>query len=180
MAGDGIEVIVQFLDVLAVVSLSIGKPKQTLLENRITAVPERKRQAEKLLVVGKPGQAVLPPAIGVAARLVVGQIIPRGAARAVVLAHCPPLPLAQIGAPLAPILLAIAALLDALALDVGDLRHGANALGGEGYCFIAICVSSCQASSVLATDQACAGAPRGWCGASEAILPRFQTGYAAA
>src|SRR6516164_5785776 len=90
-----------------------------------------------------------------------GQIIPRGAALAVVLAHRLPLPLAEIGAPLAPILQPVAAFLDALALGVGELWHG-----GECYCFVTICVSSCQASSVQATDQACAGAPRGWCGAS--------------
>ena len=55
-----------------------------------------------LVVVGDAGQAVLAPAVGDRAGLVVTEIVPGVAAVAVVLANGPPLPLAQVRAPLSP------------------------------------------------------------------------------
>src|SRR5206468_4958217 len=52
--------------------------------------------------VGDPPEAVLAPAIGAGAGLVVGEVVPRIAVLAVVLAHRAPLPLAQVGPPLLP------------------------------------------------------------------------------
>ena len=66
-----VEVEVVLLDVLAVVALAVGQAEQPLLEDRVLAVPEREREAEPLLVVGDAGEAVLAPAIGARARLVV-------------------------------------------------------------------------------------------------------------
>ena len=65
-------------------------------------VPEGEGEAEALLVVGDPAEAVLAPAIGAGAGLVVAEVVPGVAVLAVVLAHRAPLPLAQVGPPLLP------------------------------------------------------------------------------
>ena len=97
-----VEVEVVLLDVLAVVALAVGQAEQPLLEDRVLAVPEGQREAEPLLVVGDAGQAVLAPAIGARAGLVVGEVVPGVAALAVVLAHGAPLAFAEVGPPLFP------------------------------------------------------------------------------
>ena len=127
VARDGVEVVVNLLDVLAVVALFVGQAEQPLLENGVAAVPQGERQAQKLPVIGKAGEAVLAPAIGTTARLIVGEIIPCRTVWAVVLAHRPPLPLAEIGTPPTPILCASAAFLDASLFGLVDLRHWLSA-----------------------------------------------------
>src|SRR5262252_7044271 len=103
VTGHGIEIIIQLLDVLAVAALSVGQAKQPLLEDRIMPVPQRDREAQQLSVIGKAGNAILAPTIGAAARLVMRKIIPGGSPGAIVLAHRPPLALAEIRAPAAPV-----------------------------------------------------------------------------
>src|ERR1700730_230328 len=105
------------------VAFAIRQAEQPFLEDRVAAVPQREGQAHELPVVGKTGDAVLAPAIGSAARLVVGEIIPRRAAGAVVLAHGAPLSLTEIRAPPTPILYAVAALLEALLFSDNGLLH---------------------------------------------------------
>src|SRR5207302_7164799 len=73
-----------------------------LLEDGITPIPERQREAQELLVVADPGQPVLSPAVGARAGMVVWEIVPRRAVVTVILAHRPPLPLAEVGPPLLP------------------------------------------------------------------------------
>src|SRR3989442_5921292 len=102
MRRRAVEVEVVLLDVLPVIALDVGEAEQSLRDDRILAVPQGQREAEKLLVVGDPGQAVFPPTIGAGARLVVAEVLPRVAAFAVILANGAPLPLAQIRAPLLP------------------------------------------------------------------------------
>ena len=97
-----VEVEVVLLDVLAVVALAVGQAEQPLLEDRVLAVPQRQREAEPLLVVGDAGQAVLAPAVGARAGLIVAEVVPGVAALAVVLADGPPLPFAQVRPPLLP------------------------------------------------------------------------------
>ncbi len=65
-------------------------------------IPQRQREAEVLSVVGETSDSILAPAIGAAARLLVAEVLPRGAIRAVILAHRSPLPLAEVGTPLPP------------------------------------------------------------------------------
>ena len=90
MRRRGIEVVVQLLDVLAMISLGIGQAKQPLLENRIAAVPQGQRQTEMLLIVADARQAVLAPAIGAAAGLFVGEVFPGiGRRRCNPRAQCP-------------------------------------------------------------------------------------------
>ncbi len=102
VAGDVVEVEVVLLDVLAVIAFVAGQAEHPLLEDRVGAVPQREREAQLLLVVADAGDAVLAPAVGARARVIVRQVLPRGPVGAVVLAHRAPLPLGQIRAPQAP------------------------------------------------------------------------------
>src|SRR4029077_16984758 len=98
----GVEVPVALLDVLAVVALAAGEPKETLLEDRIASVPQCQRQAEPLRGVGDAGDPVLAPAVGARAGVVVGEGVPGAAVGAVVLADGAPGALAEVGAPAQP------------------------------------------------------------------------------
>ena len=73
------------------IALAVGQSEQPFLEDRILAVPQGKRKAEPLLIVGNAGEAILAPAIGAGAGLIVAEVIPRIAAFAVVLADGAPL-----------------------------------------------------------------------------------------
>src|SRR5205823_11560198 len=89
-------------DIFPVVAFAVGQPEQALLEDRVTPVPQRDREAEALLVVGDAGQAVFAPAVRPRAGLIVGEVVPGVAALAVVFAHSAPLALAQVRPPLLP------------------------------------------------------------------------------
>ena len=102
MGRRAVEVEVVLLDVLAVVALAVGQAEEPLLEDRVLAVPQGQGEAEPLLVVGDAGDAVLAPAIGARAGLVVGEVVPGVAVLAVVLAHGAPLALAEVRPPLLP------------------------------------------------------------------------------
>ena len=82
------------------------------------------REAEPHLVVAEAGDAVLAPAIGAGAGLVVGKAVPGVAVRAVVLANGAPLALAEVGPPLPPRDAVLAGLTQALLLmSDGTLIH---------------------------------------------------------
>ena len=98
----GVEVEVVLLDVLAVVALGAGQAEQPLLEDRVAPVPERQREAEPPLVVGDAEQAVLAPAVGARAGVVVREVVPGRAVWRVVLAHGAPLALGQVRPPAPP------------------------------------------------------------------------------
>src|SRR6185437_2317430 len=97
-----IEIEIVFLHVLAVVPLAVGQPEQPFLEDRVFAVPERERRAEVLVLVANPGKAVFAPAIRSRAGLIVREVLPSISAVAVILAHGPPLPFAEIRPPVFP------------------------------------------------------------------------------
>ena len=54
-----IEIVVELLDVLAVIALGIAEPEQAFLEDRIRAVPQRDAETERLRCVAKSAEAVL-------------------------------------------------------------------------------------------------------------------------
>ena len=91
------------LDVLAVVGLGAGQPEHALLEDRVPTVPQRQTEAQSLLDVGESGHPLLAPAIGAGAGVVVGEVGPRVAVCAVVLAHRAPLAFADVGTPQVPV-----------------------------------------------------------------------------
>ena len=99
----GVEVVVAFLHVLAVVALGAGEAEEPFLEDRILPVPQRDREAETALAVGYAEQPVLPPAIRAAACVVVREVVPGGAVLGIILAHGAPLPLGQVRTPALPV-----------------------------------------------------------------------------
>src|SRR5262245_31128526 len=99
----GIEVEVVLLHVLAMVSLGPGEPEQSLLEDRVTAVPERDGEAQPLVVVADPPEAVLTPSIRARPRVIVRQVVPGRPVATVVFAHGSPLALAEIRPPASPV-----------------------------------------------------------------------------
>ena len=103
VARDGVQVPPVLLHVLAVVGLLAGQPVRALLQDRIAAVPQRQPQAQPLLHVAEPGQAVLTPPVGAGPGGIVRQVIPRPAVRAVILPDRAPLPLTHIRPPQIPV-----------------------------------------------------------------------------
>src|SRR4029450_8966661 len=97
-----IEVEVVLLHVLAMVAFAVGQPEEPLFENRILAVPEGQAEAEVLLVIGNPGDAVFAPAVGARAGMVVREEVPGVAVLAVVLAPVSPLPFPEVRSPFLP------------------------------------------------------------------------------
>jgi len=71
-----VEVEVVLFYVLAVVALAVGEAEEPLLENGVLSVPEGESKAEVLFIVGNAGDAVLAPAVGARAGVVMGKEIP--------------------------------------------------------------------------------------------------------
>ncbi len=97
-----VEVVVELLDVLAVVALLVGQPEQPLLQDRVVAVPERQAQAPAQLALAEPGDRRPRPsdrrgcAHGRAGRR------PGVAVGAVILPHRAPLAVAEVRPPRLP------------------------------------------------------------------------------
>jgi hypothetical protein len=106
MRRRAVEVKVVFLDVFAVIALRAGQTEETLLDDRITFIPQRDGHADVLIAIAHTGQTVFVPAICTAARVIVREVIPCLAGRAVVFAHSPPGAFAEIRPPLFPVGLA--------------------------------------------------------------------------
>ncbi len=93
---------VVLLHVFPVVALRVRQPEEALLQDGVGLVPQGQGETEPLLVVADPQQAVLTPAVGVRAGLVVRQEVPGVPFGRIILAHGPPLPLAEVGSPAVP------------------------------------------------------------------------------
>ena len=85
-----IQVEVAFLDVFAVVAFVVGQTEEPLFEERVATVPKREREADVLMSIAEPGEAVLVPAVGAGSRVIVGKILPGSRVAAVVFADRPP------------------------------------------------------------------------------------------
>ncbi len=130
--GRGVQVEVVLLDVLAVVALGTGEAEESFLEDGISAVPEGEGEAESALAIGDAEQAVLSPAIGAAAGVLVGEVGPAGAVGGVVLADGAPLAFGEIGSPALPVLLTLEVGDETIALGIRArivLRAGGELLG---------------------------------------------------
>src|SRR5512147_2391509 len=117
-----VEVEVVLLHVLAVVALVAGEAEEALLEDRVAAVPHRQREADELVAVADAGDAVLAPAIGARAGVVVREELPGVAPGAVVLAHRAPGAVADVRPPALSVHLARLGLAQAM-LFGGPVRH---------------------------------------------------------
>ena len=100
---DVVEVEVVLLNVLAVVAFGPRQAEEALFEDRVFLVPKRGGEAEVLVRVADAEDAVFAPAVGARTRVVVREVRPGLAGRAVVLAHRAPLTGADVGAPLLPV-----------------------------------------------------------------------------
>src|SRR5262249_20363382 len=103
MGRRAVEIVIELLDVFAVVAFVIGQAKEPFFEDRVMPVPQRQGQAKQQLIVAKTPNPVLAPAIGAAPRVVVREIIPCIAVFAVVFAHRAPLPFAEVWPPTPPL-----------------------------------------------------------------------------
>ena len=102
VAGDGIEVEVALLDVLAVIPLRRNDAEVALFQDRVALVPEGEREAQPLLIVADAGDPVFSPSVRPAPRNVVAERVPGSAAGAVILTNRAPLALTQIRSPRLP------------------------------------------------------------------------------
>jgi hypothetical protein len=100
--GRVVEIEVVLLDVVSMVAFGVGQTKEPFFQDRIGAVPEGRREAQSLFVVGYSGDSVLSPAISSRPCLIMSEVEPGIAVDAVVLANGSPLALCQIGSPLPP------------------------------------------------------------------------------
>ena len=72
MGGGRVEVVVEFLDTLAVIDLGAGQAEAPFLQDRIATVPEGETEAEAAFAIRVVEESVFAPAVGPAARVVVG------------------------------------------------------------------------------------------------------------
>ena len=90
MRWSRVEVEVVLLDVLAVVALTIGEPKEAFLDDRISSIPKCEREAQSLLLIREASQAVLAPMVGARTRLILAEVAPCVTIVAIILAHLSP------------------------------------------------------------------------------------------
>ena len=94
-----VNVEVVLLDVLTMIALGIGQAEQAFLQDRVPLVPQRQGQAQPLLVVADPGDAILAPPVRAGPGLIVAEIGPGVTVVAVILPDRAPLPFAEIRPP---------------------------------------------------------------------------------
>src|ERR1700693_806062 len=97
-----IEIVIVFLNVLAVIAFAVSQAEQAFLKDGISPIPERDCEAELLGFVGDAGQTILAPAVSAGPGLIVREIVPCISSRAVILADGAPLPFGEIRPPLEP------------------------------------------------------------------------------
>ena len=147
----------EFLGILAVIAFSVGEAEEALLENAVLAVPHCDRETEDLVLVAPAKEAILAPSVGAAARVVVGERLPRRAVGRVILANRAPLSAGDIGSPCAPVVILRGALF-AQPTMLGRCRlvHIGSTHSKE-----IPAAGACSASRRQPTLQACIGHPRG-------------------
>ena len=98
-----VEIKVILFDVLAVIALGAGEPKQTFFENGIVFVPKGEGKTQILIAVADASEAVFVPTVCPAVGVFKGKILPRVARGTVVFAHRTPCPFAQVRPPVTPV-----------------------------------------------------------------------------
>src|SRR5574337_1546697 len=121
VGGSRIQVEVILLDVLSMIALSSRQAEESLFEDWVAPVPERDREADKLVTVTDAGEAVLPPPVGPRSGMVMGEVVPGGSVRTVILTHRSPGTLAEVRPPALPVDPAFARFLQSFLF----LRHDA-------------------------------------------------------
>src|SRR5438132_7169993 len=90
-----VEVVVNLFHVFAMVPLTIRETEQSFFQNWILPIPERRRQADALVIITEAADAVFPPAISATAGMIMRKIVPRRSIGTVILTHGSPLALTQ-------------------------------------------------------------------------------------
>ena len=101
--GRRVEIVINLLHILAMITLGVGEAEQSLFEDRVVPVPQCERQAQALAAIADPANPVLAPMIGAAAGMVVREVIPRVATGGIIFAHRAPLALGEIRPPEFPV-----------------------------------------------------------------------------
>src|SRR5271156_4370356 len=107
-----IKVVVILFYILAVIPFPVVKPKKALFEDRIFLIPHGQRKTDVLVTVAETGDAVFAPAVGPGTGVIVRQIVPGIAIRAVIFADGAPLAFGEIGSPTLPMDCSISARLE--------------------------------------------------------------------
>ena len=76
MGRGAVEVEVILFHILAVVAFAVGEAEEPLLQDGVLLIPQGQCEAQVLLVIGNASDAVLAPAVGARAGLIVGEEIP--------------------------------------------------------------------------------------------------------
>src|SRR5579872_5779187 len=99
-----VQVVVIFLNILAVIAFFAGQAEKPLFQDRISLVPQGKSKTNELATIGDAGDAVFIPAVSTGTRVLVRKEIPCIAVGAVIFAHGTPCAFAQIWSPALPML----------------------------------------------------------------------------
>ena len=93
MRGRGVEVVIEFFRIFAVIALTVRESENAFLQDRVFAIPKSERKAKPALAIGNAEQPIFAPAIGTAACMIVREIIPAIPVRRIVFTDSGPLPL---------------------------------------------------------------------------------------
>src|SRR5262249_18840269 len=93
VGGKVVEIVIELFHVFSVVSFLIAKTKEPLLQDRVFPIPEAYGKTEVLKKIGDAPKPVLSPMIGSAMRMIVREIMPRIAIRAIIFPDRAPLSL---------------------------------------------------------------------------------------
>src|SRR5262249_48756478 len=104
VGGRAVDVEVVLLYVFAVVALVAGQAEKAFFDDGVAPVPQGDGEADARVTVRKAREAVLVPAVGARSGLVVGEVVPRRPAGAVVLADASPGSVAEVWPPALPVL----------------------------------------------------------------------------
>ena len=88
-----IQIKVVFLHIFAVIALVPVEAEKSFFQNRIVPIPHREAEADQLVPVADSADSVFSPAVSTRTGVIVRQIFPGRAPRAVILADGSPLPL---------------------------------------------------------------------------------------
>src|SRR5277367_2310184 len=109
-----IEVVVILFYILAVIPFPIAQTEKALFEDRIFLIPHGERKTDVLMAIAETGNSIFAPAIGPGAGVIVREIIPGIAIRAVIFADGPPLAFGEVRSPTLPVDGPISARLESL------------------------------------------------------------------
>ncbi len=103
MGGRRIQLEIKFFYILTMIAFIVCQTKKPFFYNAVLPVPESRSQAENLVSVTKPCNALFTPAVGIAAGQVVVDIGPGLSVRTIILPDSAPLTVGEIGTPFFPV-----------------------------------------------------------------------------